>query len=186
MNRSDAGGCSLANRVHYALEPIYFAARDFLQPPEKKLIEVGIVRGWHVLDFGCGTGSYTTAAARLVGEEGKVYAADINPVRLERVTRLADRCGLTNIQTILTDCATGLESQTVDAVMMFDVLHCLRQPERVLEEVARVLKPEGALFLSDHHLMEADILSILTAEARFTMALRGVHTYKFVPAGGCK
>lgn len=153
---------NFARSFHCAIEPLFFRARDWLSPPEKKLIEVGIRPCWHVLDFGCGIGSYTIAAASLVGEDGRVYAVDINPSRIDRVRALAVRHGLDNVRTINTDCDTTLESGTFDAVLLYDVLHGLEQPEDVLAEIHRVLKPGGA----------------------FKSAARGHQTYTFIRSGG--
>jgi cobalt-precorrin-6B (C15)-methyltransferase len=50
-----------------------------------------------VLDFGCGSGTYTIPAAKAVGATGRVYALDINPRALDRVERKAERAGLRNI-----------------------------------------------------------------------------------------
>jgi len=40
------------------------------------LEKVGIQRGHIVLDFGCGSGTYTLPAAEMVGNRGRVYAVD--------------------------------------------------------------------------------------------------------------
>jgi len=42
----------------------------------KVLERIGIRKGQTVLDFGCGSGIYTIAVARIVGEQGRVYALD--------------------------------------------------------------------------------------------------------------
>ncbi|KYH37203.1 MAG: methylase involved in ubiquinone/menaquinone biosynthesis, partial [Candidatus Bathyarchaeota archaeon B24] len=49
------------------------------------LAEVGVGAGKVVLDFGCGSGTYTIPAARLVGDEGKVYALDVRKKALDEV-----------------------------------------------------------------------------------------------------
>ena len=40
------------------------------------LRQIGIKRGQTALDFGCGYGTYTILVARIVGEQGRVYALD--------------------------------------------------------------------------------------------------------------
>ena len=48
-----------------------------LEPGVLQLLkDVGIKAGQVVLDFGCGSGTYTVPAARTVGDKGKVYALD--------------------------------------------------------------------------------------------------------------
>jgi len=56
--------------------------RDLFLPRLNILEEVGIKPGFHVLDFGCGPGSYIIPLAKLVGESGKVYAMDIHPLAI--------------------------------------------------------------------------------------------------------
>jgi len=80
--------------------------RDFFLPRENILAEVGIKQGYTILDYGCGSGSYTIPAARLVGESGKIYALDIHPLAVRRVQKIVVKKKLANIITILSDCAT--------------------------------------------------------------------------------
>lgn len=55
----------------------FFSIRDLVKPPENILKETDIRPGDRVLDFGCGPGSYSLAASRLVDESGEVHALDI-------------------------------------------------------------------------------------------------------------
>lgn len=98
--------------------------RDIFRPTHKVLSEVDIIKpGAHVLDYGCGPGNYTIAAAILVGPSGKVYAVDIHAHAISEVQNKADIKGLRNVQTILTDCNTKLPDSSVDIVLLFYVLH---------------------------------------------------------------
>jgi ubiquinone/menaquinone biosynthesis C-methylase UbiE len=167
------------SRLGFLIELLYFRMREWFSPPKAKLKETDIQPGWYVLDFGCGIGSYTIAAAKFVGETGRVYAADSQPLAVEHVKALASGKGLTNVQTILTDCDTGLENETINVILLYDVLHDLEQPEKVLNELARVLRRDGIISFSDHHMTEAQILSSLTAENRFRLLKEGRFTYAF-------
>ena len=44
--------------------------------PEEEIRKLGLKEGQKILDYGCGIGSYTFPAAKLVGEKGRVYALD--------------------------------------------------------------------------------------------------------------
>ena len=101
------------------------------------------------LDYGCGTGSFTMPAARIVGTRGKVYALDCFPRQLEIVAEQSRKKGLTNIETILSDYKTGLPDECIDTVWMCDVFHEVKQKRAVLEELHRVLKREGILAIYD-------------------------------------
>ena len=61
------------------------------------LAEIGVRKKQVVLDFGCGSGTYTIPAAKLVGDGGKVYALDINRKALDRIEERAKKEGLMNI-----------------------------------------------------------------------------------------
>jgi ubiquinone/menaquinone biosynthesis C-methylase UbiE len=50
--------------------------------------------GMTAMDFGCGMGLFALAMAELVGDDGRVIAADLQPQMLRTVKRRADRMGL--------------------------------------------------------------------------------------------
>ncbi|MCX6843603.1 MAG: class I SAM-dependent methyltransferase [candidate division WOR-3 bacterium] len=166
-----------------AVEILFFNTRNWLQPPRRNLEEAGLQPGWHVLDFGCGVGGHSIAAARLVGETGRVYAADVKPLMVEQVRKRAASRRLANVTGIVTDCATGLADQSLDAILLYDVFHDLEQPGQVMEELVRVLKPEGILSFSDHHLEDKQIIAGVTAGGRFRPVRRERLTWTFAPAG---
>ena len=156
-----------------------FSIRDFFHPPKEKVAQLELQAGFKVLDYGCGPGSYTIAAAELIGESGKVYALDIHPLAIKSVQKRASKKNLTNIETKTTDCATGLADKSIDCVLMFDVFHGLPNPEPILKELHRVLKPNGILAFDDHHLSEQTILSKVTANDLFQLLKKQKTIYLF-------
>lgn len=156
-----------------------FKVRDFLRPRKDVLKEVEIKPGFHVLDYGCGPGSYIIAVAELVGKSGKVYALDIQPLAIRMVQRIASKKRLTNVETILSDCKTGLLDHSVDAVLLYDTFHDLSDQNGVLEELHRVLKPGGILSFSDHHMEENEIVSKVTNRGLFLLSRKGERTFTF-------
>jgi precorrin-6B methylase 2 len=60
---------------------------------ERCLREVGISKGQIVLDFGSDSGNYTIPAARIVGEEGRVYALDKDRRDLDKLMQKAESEG---------------------------------------------------------------------------------------------
>ncbi len=101
------------------------------------------------LDYGCGTGSFTIPAARIVSTTGKVYALDCFPRQLEIVEEESRKEGMSNVETILAENETGLPDGSVDVVWMCDVLHEIRERRKVMEELHRVLRSEGILAVYD-------------------------------------
>lgn len=155
--------------------------RDLLSPRQKIIQDIDIKTGYHVLDYGCGPGGYIPAVAEMVGPSGMIYAADMHPLAQEYVENLAARHDLGNVRFIRTDCDTGLADRSIDAVLLFDILHDLRDPERVLAELCRVLKPDGTLFTSDHHLKEDDLIAAVQRSGLFQFSGKGRYVYSFAP-----
>jgi len=167
------------NTLNFKLMALTFKIRDLFSPPRKVVAEAAIKSGDVVLDFGCGPGSFSLAASELVGAGGKVYALDIHPLAVEMVRQAASKKGLTNIEVIQSDGETGLEESSVDVVMLYDAYHDLADPHKVLRELHRVLKPEGTLSFSDHHLKESQIISGLTETGLFRLSTKGKKTFSF-------
>ena len=64
---------------------------DAMRPEYEAMIRsVGIKPGWHVLDAGCGGGSFLTLLAELVGSSGHISALDQAPEHIEAVETLVD------------------------------------------------------------------------------------------------
>lgn len=170
----------LARMLNFRLMALTFAVRDRVSPRSDVLKEAGLRAGLSVLDYGCGPGSYVVPAAESVGAAGKVFALDVDPRAIASAARRAEAQRLKNVETILSDCKTGLPDQSVDIVLLYDTLHKLASPPEVLEELHRVLKPKGILSVSDHHLNDAQITDILSADGLFGLMSRGAQTYTFL------
>lgn len=156
-----------------------FTVRDFFKNPMNKVNSLNLKFGYMVLDYGCGPGSYSIGAAGIVGPSGKILAADIHPLAIEKVRNRAEKKGLTNIETILTDCDTGLQDNSIHMIICFDVFHDILHQERILKEFHRVLKPDFQLALDDHHLNEKEILSKITANGLFKLKEKKDKIYFF-------
>ena len=168
---------------HFRLMSWMYWARDLFEPRRNILKEVGLKEGFQVLDYGCGPGSYIIPVANLIGPSGKIYALDVHPLALEMVKKRAAKRRLANVITIQSDGQTGLPGQSLDVGLLYDVLHDLEQPGRILKELHRVLKPGGILSFSDHHLQEAEIMSAATKDGLFRLASKGKKTYTFQKVG---
>ena len=96
-------------------------------------------------EFGCGYGTFTIPAAKII--KGTVYGFDIDPEMIAITKEQAKKEKLQNIKTILRDFVaegTGLKKQTIDYVMIFNLLH-IEHPEILLQEAWRILRQEGKL-----------------------------------------
>jgi ubiquinone/menaquinone biosynthesis C-methylase UbiE len=159
-----------------------FKIRDFFRPRKDIVREVGIKEGFRILDYGCGSGSYVTAVSELVGKSGTLYALDAQPIAIKMVKKIVVKKQLTNVETILSDCKTGLPDDSLDRILLYDVFHDLTDPDCVLKELHHVLKSDGILSFSDHHLKEPQIISRMTKTKLFELLRKGQRTYSFVKA----
>lgn len=127
--------------------------RKFLQSPEKLIQRSGIEKGMHLLEVGCGSGAFTTCAARTVGEGGAVLALDIQMGMLKQLQRkLAQRNSraIRNIKLINASASDlPLDGECVDLVYMVTVLQEIPDPHRALQEAHRVLKRGGLLAVTE-------------------------------------
>ncbi|MFH0953916.1 MAG: class I SAM-dependent methyltransferase [Verrucomicrobiota bacterium] len=119
--------------------------RTFFHPSEV-LRQLGLLESDRVVvDLGCGYGTFTIPAARIVS--GVVHAYDLEREMIAETKRKAETAGLANIQYHLRDFVskgTGLPDASADYVMLFNILHAER-PLDLLREAHRILVPAGTL-----------------------------------------
>lgn len=168
------------SNFHFKFMSLSFKFRDFRLPRRSILEEAGIKPGFHVLDYGCGPGGYIIPLAELVGKSGKIYALDIHPLAIQKVQSIVSKRQMANVETIRSNRETGLPDKSLDVVLLYDTFHDLSDPNRVLEELHRVLKPNGILSFSDHHMKESEIVSKVTGGGLFRLSRKGKRTYSFL------
>ena len=96
-----------------------------------------------VADFGCGYGTFTIPAAKIIS--GQIYAFDIELEMVEAMKRKVKKLNLGNVKTFFRDFmseGSGLKDASVDFVFLFNILH-LENPESLLNESYRILKIGG-------------------------------------------
>ena len=96
-----------------------------------------------VAEFGSGYGTFTIPTAKAI--TGKLYALDIEPELVSKVVKEGRDVGLVNIEGITRDFmkdGTGLGDDSVDYVMLFNIMHD-ENPVLMLREAHRILRPQG-------------------------------------------
>ena len=100
------------------------------------------------LDVGCGMGYFSLGLAELVGEKGKVIAADLQPEMLAGLSKRAKAAKLESrirAHQCLPD-KIGV-SEPVDFALAFWMVHEVRQREEFLREIFNTLKTGGKFLI---------------------------------------
>ena len=133
----------------------------FRQCAERFLRRIGVRECQQVADIGCHNGRFTIPAAYIVGSCGTVYAIDKDKDALANMNGRIKKESRQNIKAIKADLAGGafasLERETIDMVLLYDVLHRGYLPEKherrnMLQHVYRILKTGGILSCFPTHL----------------------------------
>jgi arsenite methyltransferase len=127
--------------------------RDEWQQPERVVADLSLRPGMVAADVGCGEGYFAFRLAQAVGEQGRLFAVDINQGALRTVRTRAEKDHVLNLEVIRSDPTdTKLVSGSLDVALLCDVLHEVpssgRQP--LLQDIARALKPGAYLYLIDY------------------------------------
>ena len=135
------GGRAGAERLH-------LLNRSKWPTTEQLLGSVGLRAGMRCLDVGCGSGDVTLKMAALVGEGGEVVGVDSDRAILRLAEQEAERLGLPVVFRHL-DAEELAEESAYDLVYARYLLSHLPRPERVVEAMARALRPGGLLVVED-------------------------------------
>jgi len=102
-----------------------------------------------LVDIGCGTGANLPMLRAAVGKNGSVVGLDFSPLALALAHARSELGALPDVALVQGDALQlPFRSNIADCVTMLDVLEHLSNDYRALSEVARVLKPGGALILT--------------------------------------
>lgn len=109
--------------------------------------ELGAEPGAHVADIGAGNGFFTTRLAKAVGETGRVYAVDVNPVSIRELKEALGE-DITNVEVIRgEEDNPGLPAATLDGVLVVNAYHEFAEHGAMLGHIRAALKPGGRLML---------------------------------------
>jgi ubiquinone/menaquinone biosynthesis C-methylase UbiE len=121
--------------------------------PMANVLRLGLHPGMKIADLGSGAGHYAIPAAHAVGEEGRVYAIDVQEAMVAHVKDAARRAGLSNLEAIWGDFeqpgGTKLRDGAMDGAVLSNVLFQIERHEQMLAELKRILRPGGKLLVID-------------------------------------
>lgn len=114
----------------------------------ERLIPFGRLRGKRVLEIGCGLGAHAQLISRA---ECSFTAIDLSPRAVELTKRRLSLKGIIpDVRTMDAE-EMEFENEEFDFVWTWGVIHHSANPERIMREVHRVLKPSGEFRLMVYH-----------------------------------
>lgn len=114
--------------------------------------------GMAVADIGAGSGYFTERLSKAVGASGKVYATDIQPGMLRLLEIRKKQKNLANVQVVQGGWnRTGLPAASVDLALLVDVYHEFGEPQAMLADLRRALKPGGRIALVEYRKEDPEI-----------------------------
>lgn len=128
--------------AHYATSTVHAGGPDL-----DAMLQAAPLPTTTLLDVGCGAGHTALAFAP---HAERVVALDVTEPMLEQVRRLAAERGISNIETRRGDVAQlPFGDDSFALVTSRYSAHHYGNPQRALDEIARVLQPDGTFLLVD-------------------------------------
>lgn len=123
----------------------------FIQP-DQVLNKLRLKQDMDAAEFGCGSGSFTIPLAQKLSE-GQVYGLDVQKEPLSALKGEADLKNITNIKTKRVNLeqpkGSNLPAQSVDLVLIINVLFQVEDEEPLITEAKRVLRDGGKCLIID-------------------------------------
>lgn len=121
---------------------------DKLGDRHRKVLEVfSRYKFQRILDIGCGDGNFTVLIKK-VCNANEVYGVEIS----ETGVKMAEKKGIKAIKLNVDEEDLPFEDEYFDAVFAGEVIEHLYDPDHFLDEVYRVLKPNGLLVITTPNL----------------------------------
>lgn len=112
--------------------------------------QVGVQAGWRVIEIGCGPQGCLGLLAGRVGATGRVVGVERSDEQVQRARRFVAQGHLTNVDVLHADGrGTGLPEQSFDLATARLVLVNVPQPQVLVQEMARLVRPDGVVALHE-------------------------------------
>jgi len=140
---------ALMRQVYARWAPVYDVVYDrLLEPAARAAVQAAMACGPRILEAGVGTG----LSLGHYGRDAEVYGIDLSEAMLRRAKAKVERNRLTQVRSlqVMDVCRLGYADATFDAVAAQFLITLVPDPERALDELARVLRPGGEIVLANH------------------------------------
>lgn len=147
-----------------------------------KMLGPYVTTGMTALDVGCGMGFFSLGLAQLVGDEGSVIAADVQPEMLNIVKKRAEKAGYAErirLHRSEPD-KLGVET-TVDFILAFWMVHEVPDTNTFFPQIRSCLKPGGRIFIAEprFHVSSKRFKEILASAQESGLTLRETPGVRF-------
>jgi ubiquinone/menaquinone biosynthesis C-methylase UbiE len=143
---------------HQAADWLERPEREKEEDPAKLLAALKVQIGDVVADIGAGTGFYTTRLAKLVGQNGRIEAVDIQQEMLDLLKKRLTDEKIENVDLVLgNESDPHLKPGTVDLVLMVDVYHEFAYPFEMMQHIVASLKQTGRVVLVEFRLEDPKV-----------------------------
>jgi ubiquinone/menaquinone biosynthesis C-methylase UbiE len=130
----------------YALESRF---RKLVQNPGK-ILNKYIAPGMAVLDLGCGTGYFTIEIAKLLNNNGKVIASDVQSGMLEILKQKLKKGELHSLIEIhKSEDDSICWTEKVDFILAFYTFHEMKYIDCIISDLTKIIKPETKILISE-------------------------------------
>jgi ubiquinone/menaquinone biosynthesis C-methylase UbiE len=144
-----------ADLAHY-LERLEAPERAAWQMPDQVVAALGLRAGHVIADVGAGPGYFSLRLARAVGQQGRVFAVDVEPAML---TVLRERLAAQRSERITPVLGLPddplLPAASCDRVLSVNAYHHYHDRPAALRRMARLLRRGGRLAVIDFHKRES-------------------------------
>jgi len=114
----------------------------------KRIFSKYVKPGHVVLDVGCGPGTFAMDLAKMVGDGGRVIAADLQQGMLDKLSAKLEGSGMGKRVMLVKATEDSLNVQeNVDFAVAFYMAHEVPDQERLFREIHSLLKPDGVFLL---------------------------------------
>ena len=121
--------------------------------PEQNILKLELREGMRVADLGAGTGAYSIAAGKRVGNTGHVYAIEVQKGLVKKLESEIKESGVINVECIWGDIekkhGTKMADHSMDALIISNVLFQSEDKIGIIDEAKRILKKGGRILFID-------------------------------------
>ena len=132
--------------------------RDEYQKPHQVITALDLKPGEVIADIGAGSGYFSFRIAHHVGDQGRVYAVDVNPDMIVHMNRRIREQKIGNVVTILAPPDDPLlVDASLDRVFICDTWHHIGNQTEYLALLKKMLKSGGQLVMIDFQKRELPV-----------------------------